>query len=97
MEFLGLKPRDVIWLYGDFSWFAKAPVIDASNMAQVQSAIHFRRRRNVCQRSIFFSGTKGLLRDIINAINTAKREGKWTLFSRILGDWPIPSVPLEGG
>jgi nitrogenase molybdenum-iron protein alpha/beta subunit len=90
-DFLGLKDDEILHLYGDLGWYTKAPRWDASNIAQVQSSIHFRRRRNVCQRSIFFSGTRGLLVDIINAIEGTKRKGHWTLYSRILGKWPVPA------
>lgn len=93
-DWLGVKDSEILHLYGDLGWYTKAPRWDASNIAQVQSSIHFRRRRNVCQRSIFFSGTKALLRDTILAIKGAKREGKWSLYSRILGKWPVPE-PAE--
>lgn len=89
-DFLGLKDEEILHLYGDLGWYTKAPRWDSSNIPQVVSSIHFRRRRNVCQRSIFFSGTKGLLRDIINAIKGIGRRGKWSLYSRILGKWPLP-------
>ncbi|MBI3014356.1 MAG: nitrogenase component 1 [Candidatus Tectomicrobia bacterium] len=89
MEFLGLKPQDVLYLYGDLGWYAKAPDIDPANTAQVQSGIHWRRRRNVCSRSIFFSGIRGLLRDIINAVNTSSRGRNFTLYGRVIGEWAI--------
>ncbi|KPJ60100.1 MAG: hypothetical protein AMJ46_08315 [Latescibacteria bacterium DG_63] len=90
-DFLGLKDDEILHLYGDLGWYTKAPRWDSSNIAQVQSSIHFRRRRNVCQRSIFFSGTRGLLVDIINAVEGTKRKGNWSLYSRILGKWPVPA------
>jgi len=90
MDFMGLKPNDVIYMYGDLAWYAKAPFIDASNTAQVQSGIHWRRHRNVCSRSIFFTGTIGLLKDIIDALKTSQRKGKWTFYSRIMGNWEVP-------
>jgi len=91
-DWLGVKDEEILHLYGDLGWYTKAPRWDASNISQVQSSIHFRRRRNVCQRSILFSGTKALLRDIILAIKGSRRKGKWTLYSRILGDFEVPEL-----
>jgi hypothetical protein len=94
MDYLGLKPQDAIYVYGDFCWYAKAPHIDVSNMAQVNTGIHWRRHRNVSTRSIFFTGTYGLLRDIIYAVKGSRscRGGRYSLFSRIAGDWAIPTA-----
>jgi nitrogenase molybdenum-iron protein alpha/beta subunit len=90
MEYMGLGPQDIIYIYGDFAWYAKAPYIDASNMAQVNTGIHWRRHRGCCTRSIFFTGTHGLLQDIVQAIKGSRRHGKYTLFARVAGEWPIP-------
>jgi hypothetical protein len=92
MEYLGLKPQDVVYVYGDFCWYAKAPHIDASNTAQVNTGIHWRRHRGVNTRSILFTGTRGLLRDIIYAVKGSRsaRNGKYTLFARVAGNWDIP-------
>jgi nitrogenase molybdenum-iron protein alpha/beta subunit len=101
MEALGLKPQDVVYVYGDFCWYAKAPHIDASNMAQVNTGIHWRRHRNVSTRSIFFTGTYGLLKDIIRAVKGSRscRGGRYTLFARVMGDWTVPKSfkPEEEG
>jgi nitrogenase molybdenum-iron protein alpha/beta subunit len=100
MDALGLKPEDIIYVYGDFCWYAKAPYIDVANMAQVNTGIHWRRHRNCSTRSILFTGTLGLLRDIINAVKGSHRLKRYSLFARVSGDWEVPKryeVELEEG
>lgn len=82
---LNLSEDDFIYFTEDVFPFAQAGEIDVSNVAKAETAVHLRRIKGATSRGMGFTGTESILKQILNAVNTAKRKSKPTLYSRIIG------------
>lgn len=89
MKDLGLDRDQVVYFHNDVFPYAQAGIIDPSNSPRVESASHFRRTKDAPGRCMGYRGTAALARDIIEAIKTAQRGTRPTLYGRIYGE------PLE--
>lgn len=87
VENLNLDTDDFIYFTEDVFPFAKAGELDLSNVPKVETGVHLRRIRGAASRGMGFSGTISILEQISNALKTASRKSKPTLYARLTGDF----------
>lgn len=82
---LGLKIDEVVYFPTDVYDYARAGRFDASNVTRVDTGQPFRRVKHA-PRYLGYRGTAGILRDMIEAEEVAKRGNKPTLYGRLFGE-----------
>ena len=87
LEDLNLNEDDYIYFTEDVFPFAKAGIIDNSNVAKVETGVHLRRIRGAASRGMGFSGAESIMKQINESIKTASRKSRPTLYSRLIGNF----------
>ncbi len=99
MRDLGLDRDQVVYLWEDAFPYSRAGQFDASDVAWVNTSVHFRRTKEGPFRSIGYAGTASLCRSIREALKVGQRKNRPTLYGRVNSrtpfDFQIPS-PLTG-
>lgn len=93
VEDLGLDKDQIIHFIADVYPYGKAGVMDPSNEARIDSAIHHRKTgRYSPPRGIGYRGIHGWIRDIIASIKASERRCKPTLYARVMGGQSLECV-----
>jgi nitrogenase molybdenum-iron protein alpha/beta subunit len=82
---LNLSENDFIYFTEDVFPFAKAESFDLSNAPKVETGVHLRRIKGAASRGMGYSGTISILNQINEALKTASRKNRPTLYSRLSG------------
>jgi nitrogenase molybdenum-iron protein alpha/beta subunit len=85
LDNLNLSENDFIYFTEDVFPFARSDDFDVSNAPRVETGVHLRRIKDATSRGMGFSGTKSILIQIEQALKTAMRKTRPSLYARLTG------------
>jgi nitrogenase molybdenum-iron protein alpha/beta subunit len=95
MEKMGWKDEDVLYFPCDIYDYDRAGAFDPANVARVNTGQPFRRVKGR-PRYLGFSGTAGILRDLVESVEASKRGGRRpTAYGRMYGN-AVEDLVTEG-